>query len=196
MIYLNLISPKQKKEIKLQQAYLRVKNLLFFTTLLTLIIATCLLAGRYLLQNNFTQVVEQTSLVLKRQESYKEKINQVNQLIEHTNNIQSLHIRWSDLLLETGKLAPDNISIYSIQIQDKEDPAKEKKESSIFIDKPKEKIIKINGFIDTRDEYLNFVSGLKKSSYFLSVESPFSNILKEKNIEFEITAEINQELLQ
>lgn len=50
--------------------------------------------------------------------------------------------------------------------------------------------ISIQGFSDKRINMLDFINSLKQEKSFKKVESPISNLLKEKDIEFNISIEL------
>lgn len=53
----------------------------------------------------------------------------------------------------------------------------------------KEKIL-IQGTSESRQNLLSFIDSLKKKEYFKNVESPVSNLIKERDIEFRLTIEL------
>lgn len=189
----------------MERVYLKFKNFMILILILVAVVSTILLAGQLLLQNNINKVVEETSLILSRQQGYNEKIKQLNQQINFVGSIQNQHVKWSGLLIEIGKVSPEDISINYLNIQDYVDPDEKKKskkkkssskEEKYTFPKAVDKIITIHGYSPTRDSFLELKNNLEKSPYLTEIDSPFSNLLKEKNIEFNLSAKINLEQLQ
>jgi len=207
MININLISPKQKEAIKLQQIYLNFKNLMIVILLVIIVISIILLLGRLLLQNNFTKVVNETSLVLSQQQGHNKKIKDINSQLELISKIQEHYLSWSDLFITVSQVTPKNISISSIQIKTKvvettKKSTKKKKKTStanqekFSFAKLPDKIITISGFARTREDLLLFEDNLNTNILFKTVDLPFHSKLKQTNIDFSITAEINSEQLK
>lgn len=59
--------------------------------------------------------------------------------------------------------------------------------NDFFLEKGK---VSIQGLSDSREDLLAFIASLKNKKYFKKVESPVSNLIKEKNIEFIISIEL------
>ena len=89
MITLNLISEELKKEIKLRHLYLFIKKINLALIVITIIIAIILLAAKTILQVNFNNIVEQTTLVTKNNQGYNNKIKEINSKIDFIEKIQN-----------------------------------------------------------------------------------------------------------
>jgi hypothetical protein len=173
MLTLNLVSQELKQEIKSRHIYLLLKKMNFVLIIIAIIFAIILLAAKLLLQNNFTKVVEQTTLVTSTSRGYVDKVRKINLQINSALKIQNEHIAWSYLLELLAKMSPDGITFSYIKIN------KEKQ------------TIKIKGHANARDNLLIFKNGLEDSEIFTNIESPIENILKKENINFELNMKLN-----
>jgi hypothetical protein len=204
MIYLNLISLEQKKEIIFIQTYQTIRNIVVSLLIITLFATAGLLLGKYFLQNNFNDIVEQSNLIVTKQQDYNNTIKKINEEIKLVDQFQALHINWSKVLLEISRLTPDDVFINQLEIQNKDnlDLKKEMpsnntaKTTKIILPKLKEKTVQIQGLAKTREAFLNFKQNLTDSPLFSGLESPFSNLLKEEDIKFTINAQINLDQLK
>ena len=68
-----------------------------------------------------------------------------------------------------------------------EEKTNEIKINNFFFDKGK---ILIQGLSESRQSLLSFIDSLKKKKDFKKVESPVSNLIKERDIEFNLTIEL------
>jgi len=76
------------------------------------------------------------------------------------------------MLVELDKLIPDNIQITYLDLK-----SQEQEEDTL-------KVLEMKGKAITREKLLAFQENLENSSLFTQVESPISNILEQKNINF------------
>ena len=171
MITLNLISEELKKEIKLRHLYLFIKKINLALIVITIIIAIILLAAKTILQVNFNNIVEQTTLVTKNNQGYNNKIKEINSKIDFIEKIQNDFIPWSNLLEIIAKITPEDVNLYYLKINE-------------------DKSIKIKGKANLRDSLLNFKQKMEAATVFKDIDFPIKNILEKENIDFEINAKI------
>jgi len=173
MLTLNLISNNLKKEIKLRHLYIFIKKINLTLIIIAIAIAIILLSAKTILQLKFNEIVEQTTLVTKNNQSYNTKIKQINNKINFVEKIQNDFIPWSDLLKTLAEITPKKINLYYLKV----DSAKQ--------------TIKIKGLADFREDLLNFKQNLENTPIFKNIDLPVNNILEKENIDFEINAKIN-----
>ncbi len=171
MITLNLISEELKKEIKLRHLYLFIKKINLALIVITIIIAIILLAAKTILQVNFNNIVEQTTLVTKNNQGYNNKIKEINSKIDFIEKIQNDFIPWSNLLEIIAEITPGDVNLYYLKINE-------------------DKSIKIKGKANLRDSLLNFKQKMEAATVFKDIDFPIKNILEKENIDFEINAKI------
>lgn len=174
MIRLNLLPPKEKKELKwadLNQLVIILSVwLLFF-----LLLSSLFLIGSYSYLSNLLK--KQGVLIEIRQDDPKiqhlleleNKVQQANRKIERIYLKQKELILWVPLLEEISELIPGKLYLKT------------------FIYQPNTNQISLSGQANTRDDLIRFENSLKQSPYFTEIKSPLSNLLKQTNIDFSFT---------
>jgi hypothetical protein len=92
MLTLNLISEELKKQIKLRHLYLFIKKVNLALIVITIFIAIILSVAKAILQVNFNNIVEQTTLVTRNNQGYNNKIKEINSKINFVEKIQSAFV--------------------------------------------------------------------------------------------------------
>jgi hypothetical protein len=173
MLTLNLISGELKKEIKLRHLYLFIKKINLALIIITILIAITLLAAKTILQINFNNIVEQTTLVTKNNQGYNNKIRDINSRIDFVEKIQNGFIPSSNLLETIADITSKDIGLYYLKINFEE------------------QTIKIKGKAGLRESLLDFKQKMEATNIFNNIDFPIKNILEKENIDFEINAKIN-----
>jgi len=173
MLTLNLISEELKKEIKLRHLYLFIKKINLALIIITIIIAIILLTAKTILQVNFNNIVDQTTLVTKNNQGYNNKIKNINSRLDFVEKIQNGFIPSSNLLKTIADITSRDIGLYYLKINFEE------------------KTIKIKGKAGLRDSLIDFKQKMEATNLFKDINFPIKNILEKENIDFEINAKIN-----
>ncbi|MFA5359413.1 MAG: hypothetical protein WC349_00425 [Patescibacteria group bacterium] len=173
MLTLNLISEELKKQIKLRHLYLFIKKVNLALIIITIFIAIILLIAKAILQVNFNNIVEQTTLVTKNNQGYNNKIKEINSKINFVEKIQGGFVPSSNLLKTIADVTSKNINLYYLKIN--------------FL----EQTIKIKGRANLRENLLDFKQKMEATTIFRDIDFPIKNILEKENIDFEINAKIN-----
>lgn len=178
MLTLNLISQEIKKEIKLKRVYGLIKKTNYSFVIAAIIFAAVLLFAKFILQNNFNEIVAQTTLVTKNSQAYNNKVRGINSQLALAAQIQNDFTAWSVLLEELAAKTPAEVNF-----------------SYVKIDKMAE-TIKIRGRVRSRDALLVFKNNLENSAAFTDIDFPVKNILKQKDIDFEISAKLDLDKIE
>ncbi|KKQ61330.1 MAG: hypothetical protein US81_C0007G0010 [Parcubacteria group bacterium GW2011_GWE2_38_18] len=178
MITLNLISQESRREIKLKRIYDLLKSTYLTLLILAILVSMMFLIARIVLQQNFNNVVSQTTLITKNSQEYNSKIREINSKITSINQVQNEFIPWSNVLLELSEKSPSDISLTFLQVNQERNS------------------IKIKGTAGTRDSLLSFKNNLESSTFFYQINLPLANIFEKNNIYFEIDAKLRTENLK
>src|SRR5680860_895607 len=116
MLTLNLISKELKQKIKLRNLYSFIKKTNLVLIIIIIVIAVILLIAKIILQLNFNQVVEQTTLVTKNNQDNNSKVQKINNKINFIENIQNDFIPWSSLLKTVADITPPGINLYYFKV--------------------------------------------------------------------------------
>lgn len=171
MISLNLIPPLKKKELRLTQFYILIKNFVIAILLVNILSAIILLAAKFTLQNHFHKIVEQTTLTTKYANTLSQDVKVFNNQLNAVAGIQAEHLQWSNFFINFTKLVPSGIALDSITI--------------------KENKILLMGISATRDDLLVFQKNLETSPMFSNIQIPIDNLLRREDIDISIKADIN-----
>lgn len=176
MITLNLLSPEKKRDLRLIQLYLIIKNLIVILLIFTIIVAIILLITKMALQNHFNKIIEDTTLTAQIRVVFNQDIKIFNQRLVAVEKIQKDYISWTNFLINFTNLVPDELSISSLNINRDENVG-----TKIFI----------SGFAKTREKLLALKNNLENSPLFFGVDVPLENLLKKEDISFNLKADIN-----
>ncbi|RJR31039.1 hypothetical protein C4569_03305 [Candidatus Parcubacteria bacterium] len=174
MITLNLLSPEQKKEIRLLRFFIVTKIIIIYLLLFLIITAIVLLFAKMILQNYFNKVVANYNLNSKTGALLSQDIKQFNKKLKSIQSIQNDFVPWSDLIFKINEIVPENILLYAIEI---------KKTSGD---------LQLTGRAKTRDDLKNFEKNLNDSGLFESIKIPFTSLLEKENIDFKITSSLKR----
>jgi len=172
MITINLLSPVQKRELKIKRVYVAIKELIILVLLFTLIIAIMLLVSKYILDNSLARLIERNAYTIEGNRDVVSKINAINTKITVIDKIQKDFKKWSKFFITLTDLTPNNISYDLIKI------------------KYSEASIEIRGTAKTRDDLTKLKDNLTDSQIFSDINLPLQNLLAKENNNFTITAKI------
>ena len=177
MINLNLISPQQKYHLEERRRHFICENLIILIFLLTFIIALGLSFSKYLILNNYQQLIlEKTDQNLS---GINQEIRELNNKLELMADIQAEYNPVAEKLAFFANLVPENIFITNLELEKKED------KDNIFW------LVSIRGKAKTREDLTNFQSTLNQTNGFSETEYPLSNLLKKTDIDFQFTAKLD-----
>jgi len=172
MITINLLSPSQKKELKIKRIYVAVKELVILLLLFTSIIATMLLASKYILDNKMAKLIERNTQVIQANAEVVNKINSLNIKVEAIDKIQNNFKRWSYFLVTLTNATPPNISYELVRIQ---------------LDSAS---LELRGTAKSRDDLIKLKNNLNELKIIKDVNLPLKDLLPKENNQFTITANI------
>lgn len=168
MIILNLLTSSDKKRVVKHHLILVLKDIVFSTMLIVAIVSVMLLISNYFLIDNFIQLSQGSVAISKTEESNRE-INKINNNLQEINSLQIENTDWAKVILSLNQLiVPNEIQLTNLEIM----PAGEKQ------------IIKLEGKALSRNGFLKFKQNLEDSPMLSNIESPLSNILLAKDINF------------
>lgn len=173
---LNLLPANRKHALRNN----RIAVALFAATSLlgiTLLVgAGLLITDRFILQENLTQLQDDTQrseqAIIQQQGSLpQDRIRQYNTLIARIAKIQTSSIEWTPYLADLEARLPAGITAVKIELSDN-------------------KQLQFAGIAATREELQNVKQALSSSSLFRNVTSPSANLLDRTNVSFTFTAEV------
>jgi hypothetical protein len=172
MAKLNLLPTKEKNLLKRERFYQ-----LIAISLIIFIIGTCLVAlelswAKQLLKDNFPSY----DLSLNRNKALIENIKDINSQLVAIDGIQKGYISTSPLLISLSQITSNDLEIKSFNF------SQEKKD------------FQLKGWSKNRETLLKFKNDLEKIEFFKEVETPISNLLKQEDIDFEFSGELDLSL--
>jgi hypothetical protein len=170
----NLLSPKDKKEIK-REYLLRLMAVATLFLGMTMVVALILSLPSYFLSSSKVELVSDRvdflkSYIKKRQESNVTLgLLKTNEKIEALQNINENRLSESIQLILNEKT--ESIKITGITLRETGDNGRD-----IFV----------SGMARNRDSLISFRDSLKLISFFVEVDLPISNLAKNQNIDFNL----------
>ena len=121
----------------------------------------------------YIETIQNSTSITKKGENYEQQVQLINNQIKTAEEIQKDKIDWSYLLIFLSDNAPSGISIKNLSINSEKNN------------------ITILGNAIKRENLLAYADILKNNDIFSNVSFPIQNILEKENINFTITAKIN-----
>lgn len=176
---INLLPTKEKKELKLRilERHIIIFGSFLISIILFLII--CLVIIYLVLFLAQSKITQSNALFGQAQELEKQVNNLnkelsgfINQRLEQINQIEKEKIYWSQVLEKLAQITPKNTRLDLLEIGEE---------------------VKIGGYAKTRDDVLLFQKILEQEEQFIKINSPLSNFVKQKNVDFYFSFQINHE---
>jgi len=201
MIKLNLLSPREKEEIRWEKInrILTVNGLIIIIELVVFVVLL-LLAQAYLynklsnLNNLIIQKQQETEV--KEIKDIKDKARYFNERLDLVDKIQNEQVSWTKILEKLSLTAPNTIQITSLDIKAiLLDDSKENNETKNIIG-GREYRFGLIGRAKTRDDLLEFENNLRNSDYFTDLKPDQSNYLKARNADFRYEFYLTEKILE
>jgi len=173
MLVLNLISEEFRKKIRLKHFYQITKKINYILIIFAIFVAVILLSAMIILQNNFIETVNQTTLITKNNQAHNKKIMEINSKLKLISTIQDDFVVWSKIIEDLSIIIPANVSMDLVKID--------------LINKS----VKLRGVAKQRSGLLELKNNLEKSGSYINIEFPIKNLLEKENIDFEINTKFN-----
>ncbi|MBU4216907.1 hypothetical protein L6270_03710 [Candidatus Parcubacteria bacterium] len=172
MITLNIISPELKNEIKLKYIYRIIGKSFILIGVFLGFYAIILVSSRIVLSSYLSEVSQMNSTTNESTNNTVKAVNDVNKKLKEVAVIQKDEISWLNLL----ELISQNTS-------------KDIKYNKISMDRNNG--LSLTGQSKTRDGLIKIKKFLDESAFLSDVDFPISNLLEKENINFNISAKIN-----
>lgn len=173
MININLLSPSQKKELKLKRIYIAIKELVMLFLLFAILTGILLLTSRYVLEQELTSLILKNSINIKATQEINEEIIVANEKINNAYDIQSKFKKWSQFFVDLSKLKTEKVSISLLKIYGENN------------------ILEMQGKAQTRQDLIKLQKTLEESTMFTEVNLPLNDLISKENNSFNIQAQIN-----
>ncbi|MFZ6036001.1 MAG: PilN domain-containing protein [Patescibacteria group bacterium] len=179
----NLLSPAEKKEVRLIKLYHILKNISFDVVSLIAAVTLVFSFSAIILQNDDASLQQQLDqeAALKQEgrvASLEEATKELNLQLNAARDIQSTYIPWATVLHTIALQIPDGITLTSIQLTDSN------------------KTYRLTGVSSDRQLLLNFEETMKQIPYFSTVNLPVSNLTQREDIPFEISGTLSEKLYE
>ena len=174
MLKLNLLPPVKKRELELAALDNLLRSLavrfLILLIIFSLFLASILFCLSILLKEQRNLItIRKSDPQMKNLLMIEDKIKLANQVIERVDLKQQQMVLWAPLLEEITEIVPAGIYLTAFSYQ-----------------KDKHQIV-LGGWANHRENLLRFQKSLEENTFFIEVEAPLANLVKEQNIDFHFT---------
>lgn len=169
---LNLLSKQKRWRLEHLTKFIFVRDILEIVLLIYTMLAIILLWSWIVLQEDFNNLAESSTLVNREYSRYNQEIRDVNNLIKDLNKTSQIYLPITPKLSEIIQTLPKDIKL-----------------SAINIDRGLNNVT-ISGTALTRDALLVYQEQLKKISWLEKFETPTSQLFQKENINFEMRAKL------
>ena len=136
--------------------------------LYTIIVATIILIAKLMMQLEFQNFVDETTLVTRENKQVLYDIDKLNDLVRAGNDIQKQEVDWANFILKLSSSVPEGVRLTDVTLSNNA-------KSSIL------------GVADSRETLLTLKQNLENVPEFKSLELPISDLLKRENIQFSLS---------
>ncbi|MDD5110833.1 MAG: hypothetical protein PHI63_06530, partial [Patescibacteria group bacterium] len=161
----NLVPPQDKRELRLLNIFLALKNIVSFALICAITVAFGLITTRIFLQNYFSYLVASNTLTLDASRSSAQEMRTIAQELTTAKRIQGEYVPWSQLLFALGENVNNGITLSDLRIS---------------ADGHGE----ISGTAKTRDDLLHFHDQLVGSGITEEFTIPLAVKFQEKDVKF------------
>ena len=173
MITLNILPPKNKKELKFIDVLTGTKDTIMLIFFGIILIAISLIGAKFFLKNHFNKTISQySSSGVLDNESISE-IQEFNKLINTSRKIQEGFRPWSSILVQIVNTTNDGIIFRRIEIQNNH-------------------VVKLLGTARKREDITEFKNTLDSSKLFKEFTIPLDILFQKENIQFSLNLNLNQ----
>lgn len=176
LLTLNIIPEAYETRFRMRRIYITARHLMLLLIIYMLFLGTLLLAARYILQREFTRIVNETSLVTADNRTLERKIEAMNNFLKDVSVAEKRHEQWAPLLIKMSEITPNGVVLSGITINE-------------------EKTASLTGTANSRSDLLSLKDELENISAIEKVDLPVSSLVEAVNVQFKIEFEIDAEKL-
>lgn len=178
MIKINLLPSEYKNEFENNKIKFPIFSILFLSLVIILLSIVIVLITQNLQKNSLLAYQNQNQAYEKYLDSEKnvkieDNIKEVENLSNKVGNIIENNFDWTNILIELSEKVPSEVVLHKLEVN------------------KKDKEIKVIGFAQSRQDLLNFESGLSDSNYFTNIILPSSYLISPQAITFKMTLTIS-----
>lgn len=179
MLKFNLLPPKEKKEIEIANlsrfiAFVSAQLLALLAVFVILLLTTYFYLSTLVKAQDRLIEIEQKDTRTQRLADIEGMIKQTNQIIDHVFANQKKTILLTPILEEITRIVPTGVYLTNFSYQRETNQ------------------IKISGRADQREDFLLFQKNISEDALFTELESPLSNLLKQKEVDFNFSFKIKE----
>ena len=173
---LNLLPPKEKEKLELDDLnqlifFLAIRIAIFLLIFILLLISTYYCLSILLKEQKRLIEINENDIRIQQLVKMEERIKNVNQQLTKINLKQNELVIWTSVLEELAKIIPSGVYLTNFSYR-------------LFDNK-----INLSGWAENRDKLINLKNSLEESVFFVNLDSPLSNLIKQTDINFSFTLE-------
>lgn len=165
-ITLNLLSPEKKTVLRTGFIFAYVQTMLFMMFIVIAFAAGTLLAVRMMLTTTYEDLAKRSGDESTETKSITTDIKSINDYLKRIDGLGQRFVPWSRVLEELTRAMPEGIRLTQIRVE-------------------KDGKITLSGVARDRQDVLTLQSRLGQSPTFKDVKAPLSNILQQKDVNFD-----------
>lgn len=174
LLKLNIIPEVYETRFRVRRIYITARQLMLLLIIYMLLLGTILLLARFILQREFTRIVNETSLVTADNRVLERKVDVMNDYVKGVSVVQKKHVQWSPLLIAITEAIPSGVVVSSISITTDSEAT-------------------ISGTAATRADLLNFKDTLTGIPAISKVDLPITDLVTAQNVSFKIQFSVSPE---
>lgn len=171
MLTLNLLPPQEIITMRMVRLRIFILQRIIILTVLGLLLLSLFIAADFFLRHNLGLINQdiaskKTEMASSGFTDFEQKINQFNKVLSNASEVQNLHLRLSPALIEITRLTSSNIKYTYLHINSDDQS------------------VELRGVAAYREDLLSLQENLQKSEWVANLDSPLSNLVSERNVDF------------
>ncbi|MFH0969062.1 MAG: PilN domain-containing protein [Patescibacteria group bacterium] len=181
IIYLDLLPPEKKEELKKKKAFLKIIRNEFLFSIPIASLFLILITASFSLNIKSQSANENLSSGNSQKEyqelaAYEEKFNEANSKIAYISKLQKNHLNWLEAFDKINNIVPENVYLTDLSTSNY--------------------VFSLAGKAKTRDGFLRLQENIKSESCFSEVKAPLSSLASKEDVVFRIDFSVKEECLK
>lgn len=172
LLRLNIIPEEYETRFRVRRIYITARQLMMILIIYMLLLASLLLLARFILQREFTRIVNETSLVTADNRALERKVDTLNDFVKSISVVQNKHIAWTPIMLNVSEATPPGVILNNIVFDS-------------------EKNGTISGTANTRNDLLTLRDNLNTISAFTDINLPITDLVTSQNLTFNLKFKVD-----
>jgi len=169
---LNFLSPEKRRHLQNMVKFQFLKAVLEVSLISLCIVGVAMIGGEWVLQDYFTDLSNQISLITSQNKKANQEITDINKILADTEKLQKNYTIWTEKIAEISNIIPVQVFLTNLTID------------------IQNQTINLSGHANNRADLLDLKEKLLSLSWVASIDIPSSLLTLKEDIAFNLTGKI------